>query len=46
MASRAGPPLFNVVGRKAGSAPGYNYTDALSKAGVHFTQAPSIFSSV
>lgn len=33
MGSRAGPPLFNVVGRKAGSAPGYNYTDALSKAG-------------
>ena len=34
MGSRAGPPLFNVVGRKAASAPDYNYTDALSKAGV------------
>jgi glucose/arabinose dehydrogenase len=33
MGSRAGPPLFNVVGRKAGSAPGYNYTDALTQAG-------------
>jgi glucose/arabinose dehydrogenase len=33
MGSRAGPPLFNVVGRKAASAPGYNYTDALTKAG-------------
>ncbi|WP_198117987.1 PQQ-dependent sugar dehydrogenase [Massilia rhizosphaerae] len=33
MGSRAGPPLFNVVGRKAGSAPGYNYTDALARAG-------------
>jgi glucose/arabinose dehydrogenase len=33
MASRAGPPLYNVVGRKAASAPGYNYTDALTKAG-------------
>ncbi|WP_075794198.1 PQQ-dependent sugar dehydrogenase [Massilia putida] len=33
MGSRAGPPLFNVVGRKAASAPGFNYTDALTKAG-------------
>jgi glucose/arabinose dehydrogenase len=33
MGSRAGPPLFNVVGRKAASAPGYNYTDALTQAG-------------
>ena len=33
MGSRAGPPLFNVVGRKAASAPGYNYTDALMRAG-------------
>jgi glucose/arabinose dehydrogenase len=33
MGSRAGPPLFNVVGRKAASAPGYNYTDALTRAG-------------
>jgi len=33
MGSRAGPPLFNVVGRKAAAAPGYNYTDALTRAG-------------
>jgi len=33
MGSRAGPGLFNVVGRKAASVPGFNYTDALSKAG-------------
>ena len=33
MGSRAGPPLFNVVGRKAASAPGYNYTGALTNAG-------------
>jgi cytochrome c2 len=31
--SRAGPGLFNVVGRKAAGVPGYNYTDALTKAG-------------
>jgi glucose/arabinose dehydrogenase len=31
--SRAGPGLYNVVGRKAGSVPGYNYTDAMAKAG-------------
>ena len=33
MGSRAGPGLFNVVGRKAAGVPGFNYTDALSKAG-------------
>jgi len=33
MGSRAGPGLFNVVGRKAASVPGFNYTDALSRAG-------------
>jgi glucose/arabinose dehydrogenase len=33
MGARSGPGLFNVVGRKAGSAPGYNYTDAMAKAG-------------
>jgi glucose/arabinose dehydrogenase/cytochrome c2 len=33
LGSRAGPGLYNVVGRKAGGAPGYNYTDALAKAG-------------
>jgi glucose/arabinose dehydrogenase len=33
LSSRAGPGLYAVVGRKAGSVPGYNYTDALVKAG-------------
>ena len=33
MSSRAGPALFNVLGRKAAAVPNFNYTDALSKAG-------------
>jgi glucose/arabinose dehydrogenase len=33
LSSRSGPGLYAVVGRKAGSVPGYNYTDALAKAG-------------
>lgn len=33
LAAGQGPGLFGVVGRKAGSAPGFGYTDALSKAG-------------
>jgi glucose/arabinose dehydrogenase len=33
MGSRAGPGLYNVVGRKAAGAPGYNYSDALARAG-------------
>ena len=33
LSSRAGPGLFSVLGRKAGAVPGFNYTDALSKAG-------------
>ena len=33
MASRAGPGLFNVLGRKAAAVPNFNYTDALTKAG-------------
>jgi len=33
MGVRAGPGLFNVVGRKAGTAPDFNYTDAMTKAG-------------
>ncbi|QOL51097.1 PQQ-dependent sugar dehydrogenase [Massilia litorea] len=31
--SRAGPGLFNLIGRKAAAVPGFNYTDALAKAG-------------
>ena len=33
LSSRAGPGLFNVLGRKAAGVPNFNYTDALSKAG-------------
>ena len=33
LGSRAGPGLYNVVGRKAGSVAGFNYTDALARAG-------------
>jgi glucose/arabinose dehydrogenase len=33
LSSRAGPGLYNVVGRKAGAVAGYNYTDALARAG-------------
>lgn len=33
LASRAGPGLYNVLGRKAGSVPGYNYSEALARAG-------------
>jgi glucose/arabinose dehydrogenase len=33
LSSRSGPGLYAVVGRKAGSIPGYNYTDAMTKAG-------------
>jgi glucose/arabinose dehydrogenase len=33
LGSRAGPGLYNVVGRKAAGVPAFNYTDALAKAG-------------
>src|SRR5690606_36666429 len=33
LASRAGPGLFRVLGRKAAGVPGYNYSQALTKAG-------------
>ena len=33
LSSRAGPGLFGVVGRKAAGVPGYNYSQALTKAG-------------
>ena len=29
-----GPPLKNILGRKAGSVPGFNYSDALKNSGI------------
>ncbi|KRG66715.1 cytochrome C [Stenotrophomonas terrae] len=31
---RVGPNLHGVVGRKAGTAPGYNYSDAMKASGI------------
>jgi cytochrome c len=36
-ANRMGPNLFGVVGRKAGTYPGYDYSSALGKAGFVWT---------
>jgi glucose/arabinose dehydrogenase len=33
LSSRAGPGLYGVLGRKLGSAPGYNYSEAMARAG-------------
>lgn len=33
LASRAGPGLFGVLGRKAGAVPGFPYSEALARAG-------------
>lgn len=35
--NRIGPNLFGVVGRKSGSVPGFNYSDANKKAEVAWT---------
>jgi cytochrome c len=37
--SKLGPPLKGVVGRKAGSLPGYSYSPAMQKAGFAWTPA-------
>lgn len=34
-----GPPLENVIGRTAGTSPGYGYSDALAKSGIVWTPA-------
>jgi len=34
-----GPPLENVVGRGAGTFPGYDYSDALKASGIVWTEA-------
>lgn len=33
LSALAGPGLYNLIGRKAGTVPNFNYTDALAKAG-------------
>jgi cytochrome c len=35
--NRIGPPLFGVAGRKAGTAPGYAYSDAMKNSGLTWT---------
>ncbi|PHY21521.1 cytochrome c family protein [Caulobacter sp. BP25] len=36
---KMGPPLAGVVGRKAGTAPGYAYSNALKASGITWTPA-------
>lgn len=37
-ANRAGPTLFRLFGRPAGSVPGYPYSEALAKSGIVWTE--------
>jgi cytochrome c len=37
--NKIGPSLAGVVGRKAGSAPGYSYSDANKNSGITWTEA-------
>jgi len=34
---KIGPPLFGVVGRKAGTAPNYDYSEAMKNSGLTWT---------
>jgi len=36
--SPVGPRLFGVVGRKAGTVPGFSYSNAMKKSGITWTQ--------
>lgn len=36
--NRAGPTLFGIFGRRAGSVPGYPYSEALAKSGIVWTE--------
>jgi len=38
-AAKVGPPLAGVVGRRAGSVPGYPYSEALAKSGIVWSAA-------
>jgi cytochrome c len=35
--NRVGPSLFGVIGRKAGTVPGFNYSDANKESGITWT---------
>jgi cytochrome c len=37
--STLGPNLFGVIGRKAGTAPGYEFSDAMKKSGITWDDA-------
>lgn len=37
--NRAGPSLYGIVGQKAASVPGYNYSPALKKSGLTWDEA-------
>ncbi|HUJ96759.1 MAG TPA: cytochrome c family protein [Stellaceae bacterium] len=37
--NKIGPSLAGIVGRKAGSAPGYSYSDANKNSGITWTEA-------
>jgi cytochrome c len=36
--NRVGPSLYGIVGRKAGSAPGYSYSEANKNSGITWTE--------
>ena len=38
-ASTLGPNLFGVIGRKAGTAPGYEFSDSMKKSGITWDDA-------
>jgi cytochrome c len=38
-ANKTGPELNGIIGRKAGSAPGYNYSDANKSSGITWDEA-------
>lgn len=37
--NRLGPSLYKIFGRKAGSSPGYNYSDSLANSGIVWDEA-------
>jgi cytochrome c len=37
--NKLGPSLFGVIGRRAGTAPGFKYSDAMEKSGIVWDEA-------